>query len=644
VYRKAAATPRATRELVFDRLPPAVRDRLARALANGAPEALLAAPSGAGSLALRASMAAAVAAGVALIGVALRGLGDLDGRGLSPVSFAGLYAALLATAALGGVAFAAIRRFQRGMPFRPGRYLFALDLVEAQGGRLSLTSLDTVKEIEVQGGRVGAVFEDGYAVSFPVATKDDPATLVAEVKRAVASARALALPADQGKLERLDPFFELRDSEDWAAAADTGARPRSRLALVAAAAVLAAGPAGYGLLLARNALSDDLMFADAQAYFLVGGSRRSRLTAYLSHGHRHVEEAARLLVDDAGDDLAQLRRYLRAGGPLAAAADEAIFQAAKDDPAALSSYLGLGGRRADDADEALFAIARRMDTLPAYNTYLDHGRLHAAEVKDHLRPEADFRQASRSGQIGSLFSFVRRNPGSSHEEEAWKRIRAAYADALPRFRAVEQPPPRGLRFAEALLAAAQDRADPRAALDVDIQPPTLVAAADAVLGSAHGDRYLPAARRFGDRALFSLDREIRIAVNNWFGRAFPSGVVEITRPSGEDEGGPRFRIALKPVVDGQVQWRKVGVTGGEPDLVTPLVGFDVEVTGTIPGREGEGGTIGWTIHLGDTTPGKMRTHTFTGTPRAQQDLIEDAFALFLRDVPERIAASFHEAL
>ena len=37
-----------------------------------------------------------------------------------------------------------------------------------------------------------------------------------------------------------------------------------------------------------------------------------------------------------------------------------------------------------------------------------------SEVKNDLLPEADYRQATRSGQIGALLSYVRRNPGSKH--------------------------------------------------------------------------------------------------------------------------------------------------------------------------------------------------------------------------------------
>src|SRR5262249_42690839 len=152
--------------------------------------------------------------------------------------------------------------------------------------------------------------------------------------------------------------------------------------------------------------------------------------------------------------------------PLAEMADDALFELAKGDADELARIVRRGGPRAAAADEALFAIARRIDTPAAYSDYLDHGWAHAVEGRDELRPEAELRQAVQSGLVGMLFSFVRRNPGSKHEDEVWRLARRHYAEALPAFVAATQPPPEGRRFVEALLAALQDRADPRVTVAV----------------------------------------------------------------------------------------------------------------------------------------------------------------------------------
>src|SRR5262249_25526165 len=99
----------------------------------------------------------------------------------------------------------------------------------------------------------------------------------------------------------------------------------------------------------------------------------------------------------------------------------------------------------------------------------------------------------------------------------------------------------------------------------------------------------------------------------------------------------RIEIRCTPVAHGAVLWRPPGVTTGEPDFVTPLVDFDVEVTGTVPGHDGKDATIAWKLRLDDKGGGKMME-------RAQPSMIERAFARFLEGVPLRIAESFHEKL
>jgi hypothetical protein len=598
VYRRAATTPRAVRALAFDRLPPAVRDRLTRALAHGAPEALLGAPSGLAPFALRASRAAAIAAGLGVLGVFLSDLGELSGaRAVQGGWFALVYAVLLATAVLGGAVAVALGRFQRGAPFRSGRYLLSLDMVEAEGGRLRVTSLDTMRAVEVRQRQVAVVFEDGEAAVFPVGKHEDPAALAAQVERSIVAARALVYPADEAKLGRLDPFFEVRVTEDWEAAADAGEPRRSRLGLLAVAVVAAAAPAGYGLLAARNALSDELMFGEARTPRPGGESVADKLCKYARLGSRHAAEAGSLCIDAIGDDHPTLARYQHGGGVVGALADDVIFRRAAADPDQLVRYLEGGGAHVAEADEALFAVAHRMDTLAAYHDYLAVGTLHAVEVRTELVPEADYRQAARSGLVGSLFSFVRRNPGSRHEEEARQRIRQIYAGALDRAAMRRMEAPERSRFAEALLDALLDRADPRVSLDVRMAPATAVDAAEAALIARHGERYLPAAGAFSAERLQSRGRAVHEAVAGWFGETYPNGVAEITRTPAHDDGRPSFEVACEPVVDGTRSFADPGT----PPYVTVVVGFRVEVKGLIR-RGGKETTVSWKAHLREGLP------------------------------------------
>ncbi|MFT3766787.1 MAG: hypothetical protein QM820_14920 [Minicystis sp.] len=645
VYRSAGGSTRVARDLAFDRLPSAVRDRLTRGIVHGAmPDPILAAPSGWTIRGLRVLVALAVLAGVGLLGVWFWDFGELRGKyAIEPVGFTLIYGALLAIVIGAGAAAVHLRRFQRGAPFPTGRYLFPLDLVEASGGRLRVTSLDTRCHVEARTRAVALVFEGGPTVVFPIARREDPAAMAVQINAAIEAARALAFPADEVQLSRIDPFFEVRVTDDWDAAADAaGTRRRPVLAWVAAAGVVGAVPAGYGLVQARNALSDDSMFEQATTDRTIE-SRSARLVRYADRGQRHLDEVARLLVEGAEGDRATLHGYMARGGRMAELADDALFKMAGNSADELARYLRRGGRHDDDADDALFAIARRQDALETYNLYLDVGKRHADEVRKELLPEADFRQAVKTGLVGSLFSFVRRAPGSKHEDEAWRRIHEMYAGALPAFKATEQPSAAGLRFVEAMLSYLQERADPRVNLVISMVPTTAVIEADGTLSAKYGARYLPAADRFRSGALQDLSRDIHGAVAAWFGGAFPHGVAEISRPSG-DELRPRFDIRCEPVVLGSSEWRSPLSTSTEPAYVTPLVGFAVEVRGSIPGREGKDETVAWKMVVDDTTSGKMLAIDSNGQRRGQRELLEDAFARYLEGVPGQIAQSFHTKL
>jgi hypothetical protein len=642
VYPAASQRPRVVRQLAYDRLPPAVRDRLERGIVRGAlPDPLLAAPSGVAPLARRAALAAAVGAIVAGLGLWFWDLGSLEGqRGVQPASYAAVYGGLVLVVALAGVALIALRSHLRGAPFRSGRYLFPLDLVEASGGRLMVTSLDTVRRVEAHTATLLVCFEDGHEVSLDVPRHLDAATLAVRLEGEIFAARALSLPADLARLERIDPFHEVRVSDDWAAAADPGggAGRRRSVALAVAGALLAA-PAGWELHRLRASVSDDLMF-DASSSRLAGLDRGARLVAYLRRGARHREEAERLLIEHADGDRDVLRRYAMRGGHLGALAEDALFDSIKQQPEDLARYLKRRGPRAAEADEALFALARRLDTAASYQTYLEAGTLHADEVNRALLPEAAFRQAARSSQVGSLCTFVRRHPGSSHEDEAWKRIHEAYAAA----RGAVPGAGAGARFAAAMLAALEERADPRVDLQVRAAPTSAVSDADAVLGAKHGARYLPSAHHFTEGALDLVAREVHAAVGAWFGGAVPKGTAEALGADGED-GRPSVSITLEPVVQGSTGWRSPLSAGSEPDHVTPLVAFLVEVRATVPARDGRPeAAIAWKLRLDDTTNGKVMARDASGVQRSTRQMVDDAFGAFLDGLPARVAGSFDKNL
>jgi hypothetical protein len=641
VYRTAATGARETRDLAFDRLPPAVRDRLTSGIVHGAPTPLLAARKGSTPLALRVLVTLAVASGLGMLGIAGWHFGALyRDYAIQPHAFVAVYGALFAVLALAIAGVVRLRRFQRGAPFRSGRYLFALDLVEAEGGHLKVTSLESLRRVDARPRGVELVFTDGRPVVFPLPWHDDPAHVAARTNEAITAARALVYPADEGALQRLDPFFEVRVTDDWSAAAAERAPARVSFGVVALGIVLAAGPAGYALLAARNAVSDDVMFEEARTKRR-GESRTGKLSAYENKGYRHVGEVTHLLIEAAGDNRDLLRTYMRRSDALSAQADDALYAFAQHDLDELAAYMRLRGRHAAEADERLFSLASRQGTSDAWSTYLDVGTRHRDEVQNELLPDADFAQAEKSDLVGSLFSYLRRHPGSKHEDEARHRIHAVYAEALPAFREKSPPPAGGTRFVEAMLAYVQVRADPRVTLDFDTKATPAIAEADQLLAARYGDRVLPAAARFDKVALDGLAGFVRTAVIAWFGGHFRHGVIEPQSPSKDDFDRPRISIHLEPTVVGVTKWRPPGAKTDEPDYVSPLVALLVEVRGRVPGRAGgTETTVAWRQRLVDDAEGRILERTADGLQRTRREMIEDAYARFFEVTPGRIADGF----
>lgn len=640
VYRSAPQRPRLVRDLVFDRLPLAVRDRLTRGIVNGAlPDPLLAARSAAALRALRVFTAITLAAALGALVLWTRDLGSLySEHALQPTAYAAPYAVLCFLAAAGAAAALHLRKHQRGAPFPSGRYLFPLDLVEATGGRLRVTALDTARRVEARARAVAVIFEDGHEITLALPRREAPAAIATNLTAEIEAARELSRPADELRLDRIDPFFEVRVSDDWASAADTAAaRGRAALTTAVIAAALLAVPAGIGLVRAHNAVSDDLMFEDAVSD-KPGASRAAKIARYIERGSRHHGELGKYLglVAEGNSDV--LRRYRARGGALGAAADEALFEMVKSNPFELVRYLRTDGAHAVEADEALFALARQRDTIDAYQQYLQAGTLHAGEVKRELLPEADWKQASRSPLVGSLFTFLRRNPGSPHEDEAWKSIHKAYASDR------EHHAHDGKRVAEAMLLLLEERADPRVDLVITTPPSDAVAEADAALAEKFRGRALPAADHFSQAKLTSLRDDVREAVAAAFGRMFLRGTVEVT-PPGDEPGRPRVEIAIVPVSTGYAEWRSLLDAEGEPKHVTPRVSFVVQIRALVPGGPGRDEvTDTWKVGVDDESDAKILARTADGITRTPQEMIEDAYAIFLLGVPRRIAESFPEHL
>jgi hypothetical protein len=225
---------------------------------------------------------------------------------------------------------------RRALPFAPGRYLFALDLVEAHGEVLELWPMAGCRRVSTRhrspdGLYTSALIEFHFAGARKKTLTIDGMNRAASIlqyleasERAV-SAAVTRLEQGQGRendlpmLIALDPFFEVRMSDQWASLPRTApsdprgdalAKPLPRyLAYVVPIALVASVVLGPATWYARNLLSDQAMFDHARS---TPGSQS--LQQYLDLGGWRVAEARVLLwqreLDEAQGSAAALRAFL----------------------------------------------------------------------------------------------------------------------------------------------------------------------------------------------------------------------------------------------------------------------------------------------------------------------------------------------
>ncbi|MEP7122421.1 MAG: hypothetical protein ABJE95_15980 [Byssovorax sp.] len=625
-YRRPGSEARHVRNLVFDRLPSVVRERLTGSLLHGsAPTPLLVdayrrRPQSAGLWRIIAAAALVVEAVLWF-----KGFGDATNPlSIEPRAYAAAHAVAIFALLFAAVRAVRLARGHGGAPFPDGRYLFALDLVEVEGPRVRVTELHTLRRVEARPGKRGAavvlIFADAHEVVFDAQGRAE--VLAERVKSAVDAAVAMILPDDQPRMERLDPFFELRVSDDWASAeADASNRRswllRAPLPQLAPAILVVSALVGVGLFALRNRLSDDEMFVEAiEIADRTNDPHRWKIGAYA--GVRHVDEIDAIRLDRARGDVEALNDYLarkgpravdaeaalfdltkhdakalaaavRRGGAGSAQAEEALYEMQKGDLDALVEYIKKRGPRADQADDQLFAHARKSGEARSYRFYLKHGKRHADEVQSVLLPAAAYAEIEKSADAGDLGAFVREYPDSAHAAEIKAKIHAMYADALATFRTRTRSPA-GVRFVTALLAELEDRGDPSINLDVSINPSAALTASDVKLAERYGAEYLPADLQLEASALTSSEQGLRADLNEWILSSFANGTV---RPRGAglgaETGRPSITVLCEPIAEGALASKR-------EKLRVADVRFRVDFQAVVPGRAEE---LSWKY----TTPG-----------------------------------------
>ncbi|MDI1430077.1 hypothetical protein [Polyangium sorediatum] len=646
-YRSAGGEPRTVRVLDFDRLPDVVRERLVRALeAGGMPAPLLRVEeSAAGTIpgSQRFWRGTGIVAAFVWLGLWFVQFGDLDGPfSVQPRAFVlghVLVASLLALVVIVHVFFR--RSKDEGAPFPSGRYLFLLDLVEVRGRILTVTSLATLRRVEGRaGGKRGEVllvFGDGDAA--PLRISEDVTETARQVQAAIDEAARLILPDDQPEIERIDPFFELRISDDWASAApvakETGGRvPAFRwIALVSVAAGALLGSASW---FARNHASDTSMFGQVREAAERGEeyefARRHML--YKDLGMHHREELDELAFEHAKKRPEWLAEYLTMApeGKHAVEADDLLFDMVMkaDSLPRYRLYLGdaRGRRHVHEVDDAMFAEAKRSNTRYAYQEYLDaHGTKHEHEVRSTFLPKAEIADAMQKQDVAELRAIERRY-GSGWTQAVTEAIHHAYADRLDLLRLRKGAGADEARaIFQPLLTWLDTKEDPRVLLDVTIVLSNSFLESETAFRNEHGDRYQSVGTVF-PRFAASVEDKVFITIVTRARDRF-GGAIRFQSPTAE-KGTPELpRLVVRMRLE----------AGNEPfvsrndKLVFCDVRIRLEMHAEIPGADPTPSFVttsprSETIRPDSYDASMQKLDGVLGTPK---NLIEDAYPIILQE-------------
>ena len=271
---------------------------------------------------------------LALIGASIL-LGALFaefGRTLQPTPMILLYVAGVALVVL-SVLFL-IRRVLLGsaLPYKPGRFLFPMDFIDAQERTLRIVPMAMLIDFRgvhqhTNGVYTGTTltfsFEGGVTESFVIQGKERAEEVLRQLGATQKQIREAAQARDLDTLLRLDPLFEVRVKDTWAAKAprdEDVQQPAAKAigALFAKTAIL--GVAGATALVLsvpmwhlRNIASDEAIYADAKQQ-----NREYAYEHYLSWGKRHVDEVRDELLPKAAlkeakdkGSVTALREFLR---------------------------------------------------------------------------------------------------------------------------------------------------------------------------------------------------------------------------------------------------------------------------------------------------------------------------------------------
>jgi hypothetical protein len=285
----------------FNALPREVRERLIACMQHTSyPYPLLSAVT---------SQGAAIAGWVilALVGglIVLVPLAADFGRKLQDPAMIAAYALGVAVVLLSGLFLARRVMLGNALPYKPGRFLFPMDFIDATDRNLRVVPMSALVDFRgvhqhtngvYTGTTLTFTFEGGIRESFVIQGKDRAEEVLRQLQNSQRAIREAAQARDLDTLLRMDPFFEVRVKDTWGAQAprdeDVSGPVAKRLpGLLASAAPILGVSAVAALVISipmwhlRNVASDEAMFANAKRL-----DSSYEYKHYVEYGKRHLDE------------------------------------------------------------------------------------------------------------------------------------------------------------------------------------------------------------------------------------------------------------------------------------------------------------------------------------------------------------------
>ncbi|MDI3282270.1 hypothetical protein [Polyangium sp. 15x6] len=200
-----------------------------------------------------------------------------------------------------------VRRVRLGsaLPYKPGRFLFPMDFINAEERVLRVVPMSTLVDFRgvhqhtngiYNGTTLTFTFEGGITETFTIHGKERAEEVLRQLGDSQRGIREAAEARDFERLMKLDPLFEVRVKDTWAVQAprdEDMQQPAAKSigALFAKGTILGVSGAAAALLALpmwhlRNVASDEAMFAHAKEV-----DREYTWEQYVRECKRHLDEA-----------------------------------------------------------------------------------------------------------------------------------------------------------------------------------------------------------------------------------------------------------------------------------------------------------------------------------------------------------------